>query len=323
MPISFRSFSLQALGTLLALALPMHSAVASQTVSNTLHFQQYDRTYELHVPDSVNTSHAVPLVLVFHGLGGGGRHIIETANWVEKSDAEGFILVAPDGVAKDPDRPASFRDNRRSWNSGGAIGSAAQHMGVDDIGFTRKLIDTITSKYSVDPNRIFAVGFSNGAAMTFSVGAELSDRIAAIAPVSNALLTSPTSLSAPVSLMMIWGLADPLNPINGGQVTRMGETIDRPSADDSLRTWGKLLKCDSNLSTEQPGAKLTVEAYRHCPQGSEAVLVKIAGLGHQWPGSKAEYRQGGGGGGGEISGYDATSAIWSFFVAHPRKGGSP
>jgi hypothetical protein len=46
----------------------------------------------------------------------------------------------------------------------------------------------------VAPNRIYVTGFSNGAAMTFRVGAELSDRVAATAPVANSLLVKVNSL---------------------------------------------------------------------------------------------------------------------------------
>ena len=54
---------------------------------------------------------------------------------------------------------------------------------VDDVAFTRAILDDLETVARVDPRRVFATGMSNGAMMAYRVAAELSDRIAAIAPV--------------------------------------------------------------------------------------------------------------------------------------------
>ena len=64
-------------------------------------------------------------------------------------------------------------------------GSSAAILALDDaLGFISAMIDLLEVRYAADPARIYCTGFSNGASMTFSVGLNLSNRIAAIAPVS-------------------------------------------------------------------------------------------------------------------------------------------
>ena len=53
---------------------------------------------------------------------------------------------------------------------------------VDDVEFTRQLVDNLATVASVDRKRVFATGMSNGAIFAWRLASELSDRIAAIAP---------------------------------------------------------------------------------------------------------------------------------------------
>ncbi len=110
---------------------------------------------------------------------------------------------------------------------------------MDDIGFLRALLGMFVSEQRLDVRRVCATGLSNGAAMTFPVGAELPDLVVAIAPVANALPVPVAELKPPVSLPMIWGDADPLKPIAGGRLHREGVLLDRPGGATSLAQWAK------------------------------------------------------------------------------------
>ena len=57
----------------------------------------------------------------------------------------------------------------------------------DDVAFTNRLIDDIVRDYRIDPNRIHATGWSNGALMSDYLACVLSDRIASVAAVARAL----------------------------------------------------------------------------------------------------------------------------------------
>jgi polyhydroxybutyrate depolymerase len=171
-----------------------------------------NRRYVIHVPPSYNHAKQWPIVVVFHGGGGTAKAVMRETGWAEKADEGNFLSVFPEGSSPNPSRPARFRDNPQTWNDGsGRFNVGAAERKVDDIGFVRAL--------PVDSQRIFVTGFSNGASMTFKIGRELADRVAAIAPVAGAdwAADSP-NLARPISLLYITGTADPLNPIDGGVV---------------------------------------------------------------------------------------------------------
>jgi polyhydroxybutyrate depolymerase len=81
------------------------------------------------------------------------------------ADTAGFLLVHPLGTL-DP-------TGTTYWNSG--WGGT-----VDDIGFTGALIDSIAEAYSVNLDRVYSTGMSNGGFMSYTLACSLSDRIAAI-----------------------------------------------------------------------------------------------------------------------------------------------
>lgn len=273
-----------------------------------------ERSYEAYIPTSAPTRRA-PLVIALHGLGGDGANIIAQGRWDTAADRHGFIVLGPDGTTQRSDSKPRFRDNPRSWNAGPLTGSPAAERGIDDIGFIRRLIDEWVSAGRVDPDRVYVTGFSNGAGMAFRAGAEISDKIAAIAPVSNALLVSVDQLSRPVSLVMFWGEADPLNPFEGGKVKRTGGSVERPGARASLDRWKTLLACSDRAEAQPLGRTVSRVAYRDCAGGSEAELYAIRGMGHQWPSGQVALRLISGPGSNAV---DATETIWSFFERHAR-----
>jgi polyhydroxybutyrate depolymerase len=271
------------------------------------------RTYTAYVPDTV-TLPITPLVVVLHGAGGSGETALEQGYWTDAADRDGFILIAPDGSLEYPDRRASLMRNPRTWNSGPESGTWATEAGIDDVGFVARLIDLWVEDGGVDPDRVFVTGFSNGAAMTFRVGAELSGKVAAIAPVANALLVPVDRLDQPVALMMIWGEDDPLNPIAGGSVDRRGVTLSRPGSEATRQLWAGLLQCPNTPEVSVSGV-VTRISQTGCADGTEATLVRIGGLGHQWPGGRTYVRWISGPGSTAI---DATATILTFFARNAR-----
>lgn len=297
----------------LALALPAEGVGAQSLDSGTRESAGLQRRYVLHAPQRQAGASLRPLVIVLHGAGGDGRNALEQGHWVEKADAEGFVVVAPEGTAEHEDRRKSLLANPQTWNAG--PGSSAAARGVDDVGFVRDLIDELVRTRRIDPRRVFVTGFSNGAAMAFRIGAELSDRVAAIAPVSNGLLVPLPALARPVSLLLIWGTADPLNPHGGGMVKRGGQHYERPSAVWSWMTWSRALACEGSPRSEALKVGVTRQAFEHCAERSAAEFISIDGLGHQWPGGRVYVRVIAGPG-SDV--FDATGRIWDFFSAHGR-----
>ena len=273
------------------------------------------RTFVVHVPRGFDGKSRAPVVIMLHGAGGSGAGAIAQTGWGAKSDREGFIAVFPDGTPPHPALPARFLLNPRLWNDGsgrGAIG--VEH--VDDLGFMSAMIDFLEARYAADPARIYCTGFSNGASMTFSVGLNLSDRIAAIAPVSGHLWYREKQLAYPVPLLFIIGTKDPLNPIGGGNVRLPWEiTQYHPPVEDSLKEWERMLGCGPEVQTARGNGVLEI-TYDHCAKGGAVEYYRVRGLGHIWPGGKNQLPEKWV---GEPSdNLNATDVIWEFFKAHPR-----
>jgi polyhydroxybutyrate depolymerase len=58
----------------------------------------------------------------------------------------------------------------------------------------------------------------------------------------------------------------------------------RPSIASVIARWRTIDSCAAQPSTTISGA-VTTTAWTGCAEGTEVVLVTVAGAGHQWPGS--------------------------------------
>jgi polyhydroxybutyrate depolymerase len=150
--------------------------------------------------------------------------------------------------------------------------------------------------------------------MTFRAAAELSSRLAAVAPVAGyCRVPDDARLAQPVPTFYLIGSADPLVPLRGGDVRSpwLHRLIRRPPLASSLETWAPLIGCASIPITESDEDGARVEVY---PGVVEFRVLLVEGLGHHWPGGKGQLNH-------RIAGppsnrVDATTEIWRFFQRH-------
>lgn len=167
------------------------------------------RRYLVHVPASyVGTK--MPLVLVLHGGGGNAENAQYAYGFNATSDASNFIVAYPEGTGS----LVTFGKVSGSWNAGTCCGEAALRQ-TDDVSFIASLLDDVSTKFAIDANRVYATGFSNGAAMSYRLACDLSNKIAAIAPVSGQMGVVSCNMTRPVSVMHIHGTEDPCALYNG------------------------------------------------------------------------------------------------------------
>ena len=283
----------------------------------TLMVGSYARHYALHIPTSYNPTTPVPLVIMLHGAGGSGQGALRDDNWITESEKGGFIVAGPDALPNKPNRPANLLINPTLWREGSGRGSLAG-QDVDDVAFINALIDDVISKTAIDPDRIYVTGHSSGAGMAYTLGVQLSDRLAAVAPVSGHLwLSDPLTLQYPVSLILFDGSLDPLNPPDGGTVKMpWGGYQTKPPIHQSFDRWAKLLNCPANTTTIYNQNGVTGIAYSRCDSGSEAQYYLINGMGHVWPSgvNRLPVRLVG----PSSDAINASDVIWAFFQQHPR-----
>ena len=256
------------------------------------------RHYLVYVPDRPDAAAPRALVVVLHGHGGTAHQVMRVSRMNALADAEGFIAAYPDGTSW-------MNTPWRSWNAGRCCGYAMARQ-VDDAGFLRALIGELERAYPIDPKRIYVAGLSNGAMMAYRAGCELSDRIAAIAPIAGALDRAACRPSDPVSLIVFHGTADVHVPYAGGRGRH--DRVDLPVA-EAVRFWVERNGC--RAAAERTVRDTVIEEdYGGCTGGAAVALYAIHGGGHRW----FDRRRG--------DPLSATALMWEFFSRHP-KGGTP
>lgn len=283
---------------------PRRPGPAPGTVERTVHVDGVARTYRVHVPGGLTGP--APLVVVLHGGGGNGAQVEQQTGFTATADRAGFVVAYPDG---------SGRTRLLTWHAGTCCGYARDRR-VDDVGFLRAMLDAVAAEFRIDPARVYVTGFSNGAMMAYRLGCELTDRVAAIAPVSGALNIEPCTPSRPLSVLHLHGDADRHVPIAGGPPLR-DLPGTRPWRNTSLAYardfWLRQNACPAlGTETRRGGVRTTIHA--PCADGTEVVQIVIDGGGHAWPGG-AQVRAA-----ADVPppAPDANAVIWAFFARHHR-----
>ena len=287
----------------------------------TLKVDGLERSCIVHVPPGYDSSAPAPLVIMLHGGGGTAKAAIWETGWAEKADKEGFLAVFPNAVARDPSQGSSFARNPQLWNDGSDRFYSDQKA-VNDTRFIAALLDDLSARFSVDRRRVFVTGFSNGASMSFLIGAQLSNRIAAIAPVAGACWIDPVPLKRPVPMLYITGTEDPLNPIDGGVPKLATGGSDKvrakpkPPVRASILKWAEALECARTPRNVSDADGIRVESYGPCRNDAEVVSITVDGLGHTWAGGRSILPE-------SLVGRtsdrpNATDVIWEFFRKHPN-----
>lgn len=289
--------------------------MAPGTHSFAVTVEGIERHYLLHVPPVYDPAKKWPVVFMFHGGGGTAKDAIWDTGWAAKADTEGFLAVFPEGTPPDASRPARFRDNPQTWNDGSNRSTVdAVARDVADVEFFSAVLANVKGRFKLDEHRIYATGFSNGASMVFRLARELSRTIAAVAPVAGSDWLSNKRPERAIPILYITGTADPLNPINGGEI-RIGRKGfgEKPSTQTIVSRWVTLHGCPEapRVVYDKDGAK----GIAYGVSGG-VVLYTIEGHGHYWPGGKSALPESLAG--KNTARISATDVIWEFFRNHPQ-----
>ncbi len=266
------------------------------------------RNYLLHIPPAYDGETGMPLVIVLHGGGGNAKMMPAVTGMSAKADKAGFITVYPNGTGPISD------ERLLTWNCGFCCGYAMDND-VDDVGFIRSLIDKLESELTIDTARIFVTGISNGGMMSYRLGCELADKIAAIAPIAGSMgdWGNPES---PVSVIIFHGTADEHVLYEGGVPLISADNfprVDKPVS-YAVDFWVDFNGCSTTALKETSG-NIVKETYGGGRNGTEVVLYTIIGGKHAWPGGISAWA----GGDAATHEINATDLMWDFFAAHPKQ----
>jgi polyhydroxybutyrate depolymerase len=257
----------------------------------------YTRSYILHVPPSYSIGVDMPLVVVMHGYTSSAESMERYTHMSEKADKEGFLVAYPNGI------PYPWNEtNPQAWNCGGPWEEWTAQ--TDDVGFIKDMIDKISAYYTIDPNRIFITGHSNGSRMTYRLGFELAGKIAAIAPVSGQMVYESKMVpSYPVPVLHLHALNDSTVYYYGQHNPK--ETMYE-SVDSILTRWSYYYSCKTKPDTILTQDNYLVKSWSCQNTNPDIILYVMKRGAHQWFTV-------------ENSGINANDIIWEFFKSHPRK----
>ena len=263
----------------------------SNTNAQTLVHDGMNREYILYVPNSYDGTSSIPLLLNFHGFGGSASQFMQEADMRSLAEADTFILVYPQG---------SCLDGSSHWNpcpTGGDNKSTA-----DDVGFVESMIGEISSQYTIDMERIYAAGYSNGGMMAYGLANYKSNLIAAVASVSGTMLNCTGPTSHPMPVVHLHGTSDGVVSYNGSN--------DWNSVQSTLDYW---INFNNTVSTPivniDTTGGMTIEHYVY-DQGDNSVSVehyKYIGGDHVW--FNEPYQ-----------GQNASNLVWSFMSKYDING---
>ena len=272
------------------------SILCAQSQTGSFDFDGDQRNYMVYLPDNYTDTFNFPLVIYLHSYGWNAQQGMNYTLLNQVADTSGFIVVSPGAIT--------------NWNSGVGDNPRWQTPNVNDVGFISALIDTVSSLYGINPERIYACGYSNGGFMSYKLACQLSDRIAAIASVGGVISTNTLANCNParsMPVLQIHGTEDSWVPISG--------TTGWNSVDETLNFWTGFNNCvqvdTTILQDVDPTDSCTVEkiSYTNCANNINVIYYKVINGGHTWPGAgPAGYPAG-----NTNQDFNASVEIWNFF----------
>ena len=243
-----------------------------QNISTSFEFEGLQRNYSLFLPNDYTDTIKFPLVIYLHCYGWSASQGKNYTQLHLVADTSGFIVVYP---SAEPD-----------WNSGIGDGPGWPTSNFDDVGFINALIDTLSNHYSLDLDRIYTCGYSNGGFMAYKLACQLSHRIAAIASVGGVMSTSTLAncnSGNTMPVLQIHGTADPW-------VSMYGD-MGWHSVNETLSYWTNINNCVEADTTILPdlnqtdGCSVEKISYTNCSDESDVIFYKVIDGGHTWPGA--------------------------------------
>ena len=235
-----------------------------QTVKLTVKGSSGQREFIMHVPSAYKGDKAVPLVIDYHPIGGSGSGQMGSTTYKKLTDPEGVISLYPDGTTK---------TMGPGWNVGPCCSND------DDLEFTREMIKYVREKACIDPQRIYATGFSMGGGMSNHVACMMSDVFAAVAPAAmdlNKTNSAQCTKARPISVINFRGTADNVCRYGGGD-SGFNDGLNFLGAEGTFKYWAEADGCTGSPTTNKDGC----QEYSNCKDGVKVVLCTKQNGGHE------------------------------------------
>ena len=268
-------------------------------------FDNLSRSYHIYVPASYSDTEPIP---IFFNLHGGASTAIGYLNSIGNmrpiADTANFIIIYPQATTDSSGNP--------TWHLGG---ENSKSTSVDDVGFVSHIIDEVSSIYSVDLERVYVTGFSNGGYLAYEIACLLSNKIAGIGSVAGHMFIDTYNYcdpSHPTPLINIHGTEDFYDGIAGYYLDQ----------NLSNRYWTEYNNTDPDPvityiedTNTQDGSTVELHSWLNGDNGISVVHFKVMGGGHSYPNLNPSSSKG-----YENGDIDSNSEIWNFLSRYDING---
>ncbi|HXM57409.1 MAG TPA: PHB depolymerase family esterase [Candidatus Dormibacteraeota bacterium] len=295
------------------------------------------RPYMVYTPVNYTTAERVSLIVLLHGCTQTPTDFAAGTGMNDLADQDRFIVAYPQ-------QTSSF-NAESCWNW---FLPADQSRGSGEpaiiAGITQAVMAT-TSRWNIDPGRVFVTGMSAGAAMAVIMGATYPDLYAAIGEHSGLEYAAATDVTSGVMatqnggpnpttqgqaafsamgsnarvvpVISFQGESDTtVVPVNGDQVTQQWmETDHLASGGGYAASFGSPSSTTNGQAPGAQGHTFTVRRWTNSAGIEVQEYWTVDGMGHAWSGGSTA------GSFTDPNGPGASQAMVSFFDAHPRGGG--
>lgn len=248
-----------------------------------------EREFLLYVPH-VDHDDALPLVFSLHGSGSVPQSQVDVSHFDVLAQRHGFVVVFPAGA---------FTNSitARSWN-------ANKEEGVDDVQFVRDMIKRVSEMIDIDQSRIYTSGYSGGARMSSRLACELSNVLAAAAPVAGLQYPDDCTLKRPIPLIAFHARDD---QVNNYVLESESRPYWRMGVETALDKWRQANGCALSNADTQLTANVSRYLWDECKESAQIHYYLSEKGGHTWPGADSA---------GINNDINASELIWGFFSKH-------
>jgi polyhydroxybutyrate depolymerase len=253
------------------------------------------RRFIVYLPKSYENKTPHSLIVVFHGYASTPFSLEKFTHFDSIANSGNVILMYPEGTKS--------LVGLRGWNTG-----LHSTIKSSDVLFVSNMLNNVQSNLCVNPNQIYAAGFSNGGGFVAKLACQLSNRIAAFAPISGSYVTAFKTCSAlrPLPIIEFHGTNDTVVPYLGLEAKKEFAALTWVSR------WAKRDACQSKPSITNQSKQVTKYQWIDCSNNVSIVHYKIKGEGHSWPHLPFDIRIH-----NHMTNGNTAQTIWNFFLNHP------
>lgn len=247
----------------------------------------------LYAPDAATGPR--PVVLVFHGGGGGAEWMANKSALLTRTlTGAGYAVVYMNGSTK------RRTEKLRTWNAEHCCAYAARAK-INEAAYADAVLDALDARLEIDRTRIFLMGHSNGAMLSYRLAGQMKTTPRAIAPISGAIFADQPDVPDRTSIFMYHAVDDEALSYDGNPEDKAERWRTAPHI-GFIKAEAKLAELkDCGPQTAGPSGSSIQTTERACPGSSVLVAVTGASGGHEWP--------------SRPPGYSIEQAILSFFDA--------